>query len=195
MLELLSPAALDAYHDHVVEYHNIYGNAVWLLLYQADIRFRVEHADRVRRRMGNVVSRLQDPNAHEYDKDHPWEYAWLHVADEVQFWTTNFERAAVLIATRVSSLGSHLSISELGALLNGVSATSPSSASGAARGQGAHGGGNPPPTRPGKPDKKRKAPPDRAPPKADTKGGGDKSQQVRGVWVNNTAGYPLCNAF
>jgi len=72
MLKMLSTAAADAYSGHIFRLHTRYGSQVWLLLFQADIRFRSEHAERVRRK-GEAIKAKAGVDPCEYDPDTPWE--------------------------------------------------------------------------------------------------------------------------
>ena len=49
-LGLLTPARVDAYIDVVKSYNTRYSHSCWHLVYQADVRMRLEHTERVRRR-------------------------------------------------------------------------------------------------------------------------------------------------
>ena len=44
---LLHQGILDSYHEQLTGYHTEYGDDVWLLLYQTDVRFRLEHMERI----------------------------------------------------------------------------------------------------------------------------------------------------
>lgn len=50
ILDLLSPSRVDGYIDLVKSYVVRYGSGCWHLIYQADVRMRPEHAERIRRR-------------------------------------------------------------------------------------------------------------------------------------------------
>ncbi len=49
MLDAIDLGVLDAYSSLIRRFHTRYGPSCWLLLYQADTRFRLEHLERVRR--------------------------------------------------------------------------------------------------------------------------------------------------
>ena len=49
MFEEITPARLDAYEKHIRNYHERYGRGCWALIYQADVRARLENSERLRR--------------------------------------------------------------------------------------------------------------------------------------------------
>jgi hypothetical protein len=49
MLDIITPAALDQYKDHIKQYSLRYGHLCWALLYQADTIARRELGERIRR--------------------------------------------------------------------------------------------------------------------------------------------------
>eukprot|EP00959_Pyramimonas_sp_CCMP1952_P062706 1311004-Pyramimonas_sp.AAC.1 len=50
MFNQLTPARLDAYEKHIRHYHERYGRDQWAIIYQADVRARLELSERLRRR-------------------------------------------------------------------------------------------------------------------------------------------------
>lgn len=50
LLEVVPPEILDAYGEFIREQNTAYGPDAWFLVYQADVRMRSEHFDRIRRR-------------------------------------------------------------------------------------------------------------------------------------------------
>ena len=58
MFGQISPARLDSYEHHIRSYHERYGRGCWALLYQADVRARLELAERLRRQ-GKAPSRRE----------------------------------------------------------------------------------------------------------------------------------------
>ena len=49
MLDTAHPEILDNYGEMVRSFHTLYGPAAWFLVYQADVRMRSEHFERLRR--------------------------------------------------------------------------------------------------------------------------------------------------
>ena len=72
MFEEIIPARLDAYEKHVRNYHERYGRACWALIYQADVRARLENAERLRR-LGKEEhdKALKAGGTHDFDVNAP----------------------------------------------------------------------------------------------------------------------------
>ena len=51
MLDIIDLGVLNKYRDLMEKYHNRYGVAIWALLYQADVRCRLELFERIRRQI------------------------------------------------------------------------------------------------------------------------------------------------
>ena len=47
MLDAMSSSTLDHYYDLVKSYMQRYGPSVWMILYQADVRARMDHMERM----------------------------------------------------------------------------------------------------------------------------------------------------
>ena len=75
MLEAISSSALDQYHDLIQRYYQRYGPSVWLILYQADVRARMDHMERMRRQgaklhaTGSVYT-----STHVFVPARPWDW-------------------------------------------------------------------------------------------------------------------------
>jgi hypothetical protein len=73
MLEQVDPAALDAYSANIERLSRRYGTAIWTVLYQADVRMRLEQMERIRRR-GVEAHReaVESGGIHPYSTMKPW---------------------------------------------------------------------------------------------------------------------------
>ena len=47
MINVLDLGTIDAYKCNITGFHNRFGPQLWFLLYQADVRFRVERLERI----------------------------------------------------------------------------------------------------------------------------------------------------
>lgn len=106
MLDEIRPARLDAYKKLIKRYHDRYGNQVWAILYQADVRARQVHAERVRRRgQDEHDAAAQAGGSHPFDPEHPWNWVYGQLADqEHSFWRREVEEPAMLVLARSGRL-------------------------------------------------------------------------------------------
>jgi len=79
MLGEVTPGALDAYERQICRYHERYGPSIWVLLYQADVRMRLEHMERLRR-----IGQSKAPA--DFDAAKPWEWVWQESLRDLAFW-------------------------------------------------------------------------------------------------------------
>ena len=107
MLEIIAPAALDNYRDHIRGYAHRYPSAVWPLVFQADTRARRELSERIRRRVATEHASLtaaaltsgSGPVLHPFDSIKPWKYVWGLLSGERTFWSKEVEEPGILIMT------------------------------------------------------------------------------------------------
>ena len=169
-LDEVCPANLDAYHDHMARYASRYGSSVWLLQYQADVRARLEHAERLRRA---EHSKFEMGGAHrDYRPEKPWNCVWRLLTDDLRFWKKELEEPALLVLARSSSLAS---------VVDGDALTAASAAN----------SNNSPDVHPGVQPKRQTRPPKSSPPKP-------PKQHIMGsdgLLTANRKGIPLCEGF
>ena len=84
MIGFISPETLERYGTFIKRMHTTYGARCWLLLYQADMRYRLEEAERVRRRGEDEAARASDPALAEYDGNFPWEYVYAKAQEQTK---------------------------------------------------------------------------------------------------------------
>lgn len=103
--EAVSPAKLDRYADLLTRYVQRYSPAVWHIIYQADVRTRLEHMERLRR-LGQkaATDATAAGGAHPFDRLKPWEWVWGAAVDDSSWWRVELEEPALLVLTRTSSL-------------------------------------------------------------------------------------------
>ena len=105
MFNAITPARFDQYHDWISSYHRRYGRACWHLVYQADVRARQEHAERLRRRGQEEFDFAKATKAfHEFDPKKPWEWVYDQLAKDSQFWKREVEDPCLLVLVRTASL-------------------------------------------------------------------------------------------
>eukprot|EP00972_Heterocapsa_arctica_P088135 12997205-Heterocapsa_arctica.AAC.1 len=71
MLDQVDPSAMDVYGALIERFATRYpdGEPVWTVLYQAEVRMRSEHMERIRR----TAIATNPPG---YDEARPWNYVW-----------------------------------------------------------------------------------------------------------------------
>ena len=182
MLKILSTAAADAYAGHITRLHTKYGAQVWLLLYQADIRFRTEHAERIRRK-GEALKAKAGQDPCEFDPTMPWEFVFRTGVEDYAYWNREFETDALLVRAHIDSTQSHL-----GTDIGMMSETRRSAGSGGGS-SSQHWDDLPPP--PPKGDRQKGAG------KKGDKGGGGGGPRFdsQGNFVTNRGGNPICFAY
>ena len=91
----------------IVGYATRYGDLTWPLLYQCDVRCRLEHMERLRRVLEResvaALARSQSP-AVPFNSACPWDSVWTAVTEDQKFWHRQFEEPALLILTRTGRL-------------------------------------------------------------------------------------------
>ena len=113
MLNIMDLGTLTNYAKLITDFHARYGSLTWLLLYQADTRFRQEHVDRCRRRAESSHEKARSAGGTtEFEPLRPWNLAYqLGTQDSGglgSWWHKEYSEIAVLILTRTDSLSSFL---------------------------------------------------------------------------------------
>lgn len=78
MLDLSTPSRIDGYIDLIKSYVVRYGAACCYLIYQADVRMRLEQAERIRRR-GEIETSAHIDEATKFDPKKLWEWVWMQI--------------------------------------------------------------------------------------------------------------------
>ncbi len=73
MHNAVSLCTLDRYRDLIKSYWTRYGSKVWVIIYQADVRARLEHIDRMRGEGMKISSSSAPTGERLFDKDHLWD--------------------------------------------------------------------------------------------------------------------------
>ena len=88
-------------------YSERYGSLTWPLLYQCDIRCRLEHMERLRRvlerKFVDATARGQAPSI-QFDPKRPWDSVWTAACEDFGFWHVQFEEPALIILTKSGGL-------------------------------------------------------------------------------------------
>ena len=110
MLEHISPEMLDRYPDRVMHFADTYPDYLWPLLYQADVRARSDHLNRLARKAREEKRAAEEEGSrHPYNREKPWEYPWrqlvLHSSD---FWEREFKEPAHAVRMKWKELHEEL---------------------------------------------------------------------------------------
>ncbi len=104
MLNAVSLSTLDRYHDVIKQYANRYGPKVWIIVYQADVRARLEHVDRMRRNGIKLHSAGASTGKRIFDKERPWDWSFHEALSDGAFWKRELEELALLVLSHAGSL-------------------------------------------------------------------------------------------
>ena len=75
-LDVLNLGTMVEYKKMICDYHAQYGPACWLLIYQTEIRFRLEHVERVRRLcMSQHQKAITAKGTTAFEPDKPWKFS------------------------------------------------------------------------------------------------------------------------
>ena len=109
MLNMVDPANLDLYANHVKAAVQRFGVSAWPVIYQADVRARLEQIERVRRRVeleAEQAKRLGSTTP--FEPKRPWNYCFRMLVEDDKFWRKEVEQPALLILSHAKSLKSEL---------------------------------------------------------------------------------------
>ena len=98
LLEMAPPEHLDNYGEMVRTFATKYGPTCWWLVYQADVRMRSEHFERLRR----AAERGTDPKI-KFNPAKPWFNVYKMAIDAKLWWDEHLHQDAVLFLTRVKT--------------------------------------------------------------------------------------------
>ena len=109
MFDEISPARLDAYEKHVRNYHERYGRSCWALIYQADVRARLENSERLRRVGKDEHDKAKKAGGtHDFDTNSPWEWVWNALIEDLRFWHSELEEPALLVLAKSTKMEKQL---------------------------------------------------------------------------------------
>ena len=89
----VSLGGLVEYHGLIKTFHERFGAACWWVIYQGDVRNRLEHMVRLKRDL-----------TEEENRDMPWTHVWRKSVVDSTFWKREVEDPCVLILARAGKL-------------------------------------------------------------------------------------------
>ena len=93
LLEAADPERLEAYMEHVKEFHHRFGTTTWGILYRADCRMRAEYMERIRRT-------LESEPKHGFTTANPWPAVFAEAVRDQEFWTREVVTPSTLLLAR-----------------------------------------------------------------------------------------------
>ena len=104
MFDIVSFSRLDAYRKKIKAYALRYPGC-WALIYQVDVRTRLEHSIRVKRNGAEEKEKADSlTHHHEYNADRPWEWVYNELASgEHNWWREQLEEKCHQITLKIAS--------------------------------------------------------------------------------------------
>jgi hypothetical protein len=105
MLDQVDPSTLDGYHNLIEKYATRYGPDAWAVVYQADVRMRLEAMERWRRTgVREEAEAKKAGGVHPYSPDRPWNWVFIKATADVQFWHDEVEQPSILVAAKANTV-------------------------------------------------------------------------------------------
>lgn len=105
MFEQIAPARLDRYEKTIRAYSERYGKACWAIIYQADVRARLEHVERLRRRGEQEYTAAQSAGlTHPFEPATPWNWVWKELCNDYNFWNREIIEPCMLYLAKTTNM-------------------------------------------------------------------------------------------
>ena len=107
MLDMVDLGKLNLYREKILGYATRYGQNMWHLIYQGDVRCRSELFQRLK-----VAAAQEHAKAvaaglpHDYKPDRPWNFVLQRALEAAHFWKEEIEDPALIILTKTASMPS-----------------------------------------------------------------------------------------
>jgi hypothetical protein len=101
LLGSVKPERLDLYGEHIRSFITTYGPTCWFLVYQADVRMRSEHFERIRRRL-QIEFDVQNIQFG-FDPLTPWDGVFAAATKDKEFWDSEIREKALLYLAKIST--------------------------------------------------------------------------------------------
>eukprot|EP00435_Cladocopium_sp_Y103_P074415 s25_g48.t1 len=104
MLDAVDLGHLQKYRAHVERMAERYGVKVWSVICQADVRCRLEHMERLKRKLkADHDQAVAAGKTTEYDEKRPWNLVWAKAVEDEAFWREEVTEPCMLILTKITS--------------------------------------------------------------------------------------------
>ena len=104
MLDAVDLGHLLRYKSMIERYHDKYGEKVWSVIYQGDVRCRLENMPRIKRIAQAAYDKaVSAGNSSDYDPARPWNHVWLKAPEDLEFWRKEVVDPSFLILTKIAN--------------------------------------------------------------------------------------------
>ena len=105
MFDAIAPARLDQYEKVIRKYAERYGKSCWPIIYQADVRARLEQTERLRRQGQDASdTAAASGHTHPFNAAKPWDWVWKELSMDMQFWHREIEEPCILYLTKTANM-------------------------------------------------------------------------------------------
>ena len=104
MLEAVDLGHLLRYKTMIERFHDKYGEKVWSVIYQGDVRCRLENMPRIKRIAQAAHDKTTSTGSTtNYDPARPWNHMWLKATEDLEFWREEVVDPSFLIITKIAN--------------------------------------------------------------------------------------------
>ena len=103
MLDVVDLGVLNAYCKNIERLYSRYGQSTWAILYQTDVRFRLEHLLRIKRQYADAHDEAKAAG-HDtpYEVDRPWNYSFDMGLKDSDWWLKEVNEPAMAALTKMA---------------------------------------------------------------------------------------------
>eukprot|EP00435_Cladocopium_sp_Y103_P052243 s2443_g16.t1 len=106
MVDAVDLGHLQKYKSHIERMAERYGPRVWSVIYQADVRCRLEQMERLKRKLKSEHDQATSSGGTtDYDDKRPWNMVWARAVSDEGFWREEVVEPCMLILTKITSPG------------------------------------------------------------------------------------------
>lgn len=100
MIDAVDLGHLQKYRSHIERLAERYGPRVWSVIYQGDVRCRLEHMERLKRALNTKHDKVINAGGKsDYDEQRPWNQVWARATADETFWRVEVIEPCMLIIT------------------------------------------------------------------------------------------------
>jgi len=108
-LKVVTLGTLQRYAELISSFHRRFGEGAWAVIYQADVRMRSEHFERIRRRgTKEKADAVAAGGRHPFDENSPWQWVFEQAIGDLPFWKEQVEDVGTQVSFKAGSLGKAL---------------------------------------------------------------------------------------
>jgi hypothetical protein len=104
MLDAVDLGHLLRYKTMIERFHDKYGEKVWSVIYQGDVRCRLENMPRIKRIAQAAHDKTTSTGSTtNYDPARPWNHMWLKATEDLEFWREEVVDPSFIIITKIAN--------------------------------------------------------------------------------------------